>query len=276
MLSPLGPLLVEARNSGKAVGSFNAVSLDFVDGITSAAEEAGRPVVVALSESHLKFIDMETFLWAVRSRSERVHVPVSAQFDHAQSPAALEEALKSGFPSVMFDGKGLPYEEKVRITAELVKMAHRFGAVLEAPLGTIGSTGKEESEYTHPDMVEDFVRRTGIDILAASVGTVHGLSPGEAHLDFERLRKICDLAKIDISLHGGSGVRDEGYGRAVDLGVNKISIFTRLSQAGVKSVQEVIASGKYRYPDFLSATRAAVKATVGNLMARFSADRGDL
>lgn len=269
MLSPLGPLLADAKRSGKAIGSFNAVCVEFVDGITQAAEEARRPIIVALSESHLKFIDMETFLWAVRSRSERVHVPVSAQFDHAQSPEAVEEALKAGFPSVMFDGKGLSYEDKVWITAELVKMSHVYGAVMEAPLGTIGSTGKEESEFTDPDMVEDFVARTGVDILAASVGTVHGLSQGEAHLDFERLKKICDLAKRDISLHGGSGVRDQEYGRAVGLGVNKVSIFTRLSQAGVRAVQDVMTREKYRYPDFLPATRAAVKTTVSGLLERF-------
>lgn len=270
MLCPLGPLLKEARLERKAVGSFNAVAIEFVDGITAAAEELARPIIVALSESHLKFIDMETFLWAVRSRSERVHVPVSAQFDHAQSIEGVEAALKNGFPSVMFDGKGLPYEEKVRVTSELVKMTHSYGAVMEAPLGTIGSTGKEESEHTHPDLVQDFVTRTGIDILAASVGTVHGLSAGEARLDLDRLGTVCRLAGRDISLHGGSGVRDDEYSKVVALGVNKVSIFTRLSQAGVAAIKEVMLKDRYRYPDFLPATRAAVKATVESLLARFA------
>ena len=270
MLSPLEPLLKEARTQKKAIGSFNAVCIEFVDGIVSAADELGQPIIVALSESHLKFIDMETFLWAVRSRSERASIPVSAQFDHAQTPDSIETALRNGFPSVMFDGKGLDYEEKVRMTAELVRMAHSYGAVLEAPLGTIGSKGKEESELTDPDLVEDFVNRTGIDILAVSIGTTHGLSAGEARLDLLRLGRITSSCRVDISLHGGSGVPDDDYAKAVALGVNKISIFTRLSQAAVLAVKDVMTREKYRYPDFLPATRDAVNATVKGLLALFS------
>lgn len=275
MLSPLEPLLKQARAQGRAVGSFNAVCVEFVDGIVAAAQELGQPVTVALSESHLKFIDMETFLWAVRSRAERASVPVSSQFDHAQSIDSIEAALKQGFPSVMFDGKDLDYEEKVRVTAEVVRMARAFNAVVEAPLGTFGSKGKEVSELTDPDMVQDFVDRTGIDILAVSIGTTHGLSAGEARLDLDRLEQIASRCRAHISLHGGSGVPDADYPRAVRLGVNKISIFTRLSQAAVQAVREVMDRPTYRYPDFLPATRAAVGKVVRDLMVMFSARWND-
>lgn len=271
MLHSLEPLLRQARAEKKAIGSFNAVSIEFVDGIISAANGMGQPVVVALSESHLKFIDMETFLWAVRSRSERFSVPVSVQFDHGQSIEAIETALKSGFSSVMFDGKNMQYEEKVRLTRDLVRMAHSYGAVLEAPLGTVGSRGVEESELTDPEMVSDFVFRTGIDILAVSVGTVHGLAAGEARLDLSRLTRIASLCPVHISMHGGSGVPDEDYSKAVGLGVSKISIFTRLSQAAVGAVKEVMQKERYRYPDFLPATRQAVNATVSKLLCLFVA-----
>ena len=129
-------------------------------------------------------------------------------------------------------------------------MAHRHGVLVEAPLGKIGTVGKEsEAKYDHdavtdPELVEEFTTKTGVDILAVSVGTTHGRAAGESHLDYERLQKICNNTDVFISLHGGSGVADDSYRRAISIGVEKISIFTRVSTAAVDEIPGTSRAGQ--------------------------------
>ena len=265
---PLGTLLAQVRAEGRALGSFNAVSIGYMEAIISGAELAGLPVVVALSASHLKYLDMKTFVWYLQERGGSSSVAISSQLDHANDEEVCKQALDLGFSSVMFDGKGLDYSEKVRRTRALVAWAQGYKALVEAPLDDIGKCSRP-GKLTEPEAAEEFVAETGIQILAASVGTSHGLAPGQAQADVYRVREICRAVRAAVSVHGGSGIEDSAYGVLVSAGVAKISIFTRLSMASVAAVRAALAAGQPRYPELEQAARMAVAHEVYRLMGLF-------
>lgn len=269
-------MLEEARAGKYAVGAFNCFNVEMVQGIIAAAEGKNYPLILPLAESHIKFSDWELISYIMKNQAAKASVPVALQLDHAKKTETIEKAIKAGFSTVMFDGYELPFEEKIHQTRDIVEMAHRHGVLVEAPLGKIGTVGKEsETKYDHdavtdPELVEEFTTKTGVDILAVSVGTTHGKAAGESHLDYERLQKICDNTDVFISLHGGSGVADDSYRRAISIGVEKISIFTRVSTAAVNEIARVLENGRMRFPELLVEAKKGVTGEVGHLIDIFS------
>lgn len=269
-------MLEKARKEKYAVGAFNCFNIEMVQGIIAAAEEKKYPLILPLAESHIKFSDWELISYIMKNQAAKASVPIALQLDHAKKTETIEKAIEAGFSTVMFDGYELPFEEKIHQTKEIVEMAHRHNVLVEAPLGKIGTVGKEsEAKYDHdavtdPELVEEFTTKTGVDILAVSVGTTHGRAAGESHLDYERLQKICDNTDVFISLHGGSGVADDSYRRAISIGVEKISIFTRVSTAAVDEVAHVLENGRMRFPELLVQAKKGVTGEVGHLIDIFS------
>ena len=269
-------ILESARMGAYAVGSFNCFNIEMVQGIVKAAQDTDSDVILALSESHIKFSDWELITFAMNDQAAKSQANIALQLDHSKTFETVEKALKAGFSSVMFDGYDLAFDEKIKQTKEIVQMAHRFGAVVEAPLGRINTVGKEadviyrHDDLTDPELVKDFTLRTGIDILAVSVGTTHGKSAGESHLDYDKLEAICSKTHVYISLHGGSGVGDEAYRRAISLGVNKISIFTRVSTAAVDTIIKTLAAQRMRFPELLVEAKNGVATEVSRLMKIFA------
>ncbi|WP_343248270.1 class II fructose-bisphosphate aldolase [Diplocloster hominis] len=269
-------LLEDARKEKYAVGAFNCFNIEMVQGIISAAEEVNYPLILPLAESHIKFSDWELISYIMKNQSEKSTAKIALQLDHSKTFGTVEKALKAGFSTVMFDGYELAFEEKIRQTREIVEMAHASGALVEAPLGKIGTVGKDAAaKYDHdaitdPELVDEFTRKTGVDILAVSVGTMHGKTPGESHLDYDRLEKICQKTDVYISLHGGSGVSDDAYRRAIEIGVDKISIFTRVSTAAVDEIARVLENGCMRFPELLVEAKHGVTKEVARLMRIFA------
>lgn len=269
-------MLEKARKEKYAVGAFNCFNIEMVQGIIAAAEEKKYPLILPLAESHIKFSDWELISYIMKNQAAKASVPIALQLDHAKKTETIEKAIEAGFSTVMFDGYELPFEEKIHQTKEIVEMAHRHGVLVEAPLGKIGTVGKEsEAKYDHdavtdPELVEEFTTKTGVDILAVSVGTTHGRAAGESHLDYERLQKICNDTDVFISLHGGSGVADDSYRRAISIGVEKISIFTRVSTAAVDEIARVLENGRMRFPELLVQAKKGVTGEVGHLIDIFS------
>lgn len=268
-------LLSRARTEKYAVGAFNVFNIETVQGVIAAAEAAGCPLVLPLSESHIKFSDWELITYVMKNQAERASVPVCLQLDHAKRMETVEKALKAGFGCVMFDGYDLPFDEKIRETAVAAAMAHRAGALAEAPLGRISTVGADtESKYAHddvtdPSLVAEFTAKSGVDILAVSVGTMHGKKAGESTLDFPRLSEICKNTDAYISLHGGSGVSDDAYRLAIGAGVNKISIFTRVSTAAVDTIAAVLNERRMRFPELLAEAKRGLSQEVGRLIGIF-------
>ena len=198
--------------------------------------------------------------------------------DHGEDIEYVKRALDIGFSAVMYDGSSLSYEENVRMTKEVVALAKAAGADVEAEIGIVtGHEGrefglKEVSEaYTDPDLAARYVKDTGIDALAASVGTVHGFYTTKPNLDFERIVKIRELTGIPLVMHGGSGISVEDTQQAIRCGIRKINYFSYMSNAGVKAVKKLLEEKEVKYfHDLAKAAVDAMEADVLKAMAMFA------
>jgi fructose-bisphosphate aldolase, class II len=275
-LTTMQRLLEAAAASHCAVGAFNVFNLESASGVIAAAAQTGSPCILALAESHLKYNDLKYIGPALMQMASDAAVPVAVQLDHSKTVVNVQKALDLGFSAVMWDGYDLPYEEKVQQTREIVELAKRHGAWVEAPLGRIGKVGDTAGpKYPHdgptnPDLVADFTRRTGIHNLAVAIGSVHGMGLGGTTLDFGLLERIGRFPGAYLSLHGGSGVPDGDYQRAISFGVAKISIFTRVAMAASTAMAEVLKEETPRFPDLLVSARKGITAEVAGLMTVFN------
>lgn len=231
-------ILRNAHLEKYAVGAFDVNSLDQPHAIVEKAEELKSPILMVLPgviEPYVNFCDLA----AVTMRSaQNASIPVGIHLSHGMSLDAVERALKAGFTSVMFDGSKLEYEENIRQTAEAVKMGHAYGAAVEGELGALGSSFVNISEsMTDPALAKDYVKRTGVDILAVAIGNAHGFYKGKPNLDFQRLEQIYySLASMEVylTLHGGSGIPADHMKRAIAGGICKICIYTEMCVEGKK------------------------------------------
>ncbi len=270
-LTSLAPLLGHAQVGGYAVGAFSTIDLDLAQVIIDAAEAEKAPVVVALTAARAGAVDLYALAAAVRARAARAAVPIALHLDHGQTREIVDTAMDAGFTSVMFDGYGLPLDEKRRQTREIVERAHRQGITVEAEVGHI--TRVEDlraggpsiaDQLTEPDAGAAFARETGLDCLAVAIGNVHHLEPGGASLDLERLRAIARAAPCPLSLHGGSGVSDAALRAAIGAGIRKVSYFTRLARAAVDAIARRIAQAPAPLAEVLGAAHQAVRADVAD------------
>jgi fructose-bisphosphate aldolase class II len=236
--------LLATRPQGRAVGGFNVHNMEDVQAVIWAAEELQTPVIVMASESTVKYAGAAFIASLVRTAAEQVRVPVALQLDHGHTVEIVKECIDHGFTSVMIDGSRLPFSENVALTREVVKLAHAHGVSVEAELGRVG--GKEddmdvaahEAFLTNPDEAVEFVRLTGIDILAPAIGTAHGLYKGRPKLDFARLQEIAGKVDVPLVLHGGSDLPAEVLHETIRCGIAKVNIGTDLKYAitdGIKA-----------------------------------------
>lgn len=256
-LVDLNTVLIPAYKEQRGVGAFNVISGDFLEAIITAAEVKGSPVILNTAEVHMQYLDIDLIAVAVKKAAERAKIDVVWNLDHGMSFEFIAKAIKLGFTSVMFDGSHLSYEENIRQTKEIVKMAHAAGVSVEAELGAVG--GSEEGDlvteankalYTNVDQAKVFVEQTGIDALAVAIGNSHGKYKGDPILDFERLKDIKDATGIPLVLHGGSGISTDGFHKAIDRGISKINFFTGMSQTAMEVLKIELNKESIGYNDF--------------------------
>ncbi len=263
----LKPLLVDARSNGYAVGSFNVFNMESLLGIIDAAVQKQSPVIVAITESHMEYLDLESFMPMARELARRAPVPVGLHLDHARSLEVISRALRAGFSSVMYDGYQLPYETKVEDTKLVVRLAHAVGVTVETELGHVGRIGTEgmleSGELADPEVAGDFVQRTGVDVLAVAVGSTHSMDSPEAGLDLDRLKLIADSCDCYLSLHGGSGISVPHLRSAVKLGVAKVSVFTKLASTALGYAREYLSThDDANWPDMTQQARVGFRIAV--------------
>lgn len=239
----LKEILKGAVEGRYAVGAFDATDHLFAESIILAAEETNTPVILMVGDFPAP-VDYEQFYPYLVDRISRAKVPVCLHFDHGASFEACALAIRRGCSSVMIDGSALSFEENVALTKKVVEMAHACGVDVEGEIGAVGRNESLEGEnavslYTEPEDVKEFVRLTGVDALAVSIGTVHGVYKKAPKMDFERLAKIRELTDIPLVMHGGSGLSEEDFHKAVKNGMNKINAFTNLSIAVADKIAEV-------------------------------------
>jgi fructose-bisphosphate aldolase, class II len=275
-----GALVEHAASHSYVVPSFNVFNMESIYGAVAAAESARSPVVLAVAESHLRFTDLNDVAAVGRRQAVCSEVPIALHLDHGQSLTTVTEALKAGFTSVMFDGFGLPLKERVRQTRSVVDMAHSVGVSVEAEFGHITKQGVDADQRDQmlidPEQASDFATATGIDILAAAAGSVHGQRAGEAVIDFNRLADLSARLGCALSLHGGSGLSAEQVGQLAGHGVSKVSYFTGLSSAAVAGMRSALESdGDVRLTELMAvAQRSFAERAKERIRAFGSAGRG--
>ncbi len=289
MLVSLKPLMKDAMEKGYAVGAFNCPNMESVMAIIKAAEETGSPVILNYAEVHGNLISMEDIAPVMLQFAKKASVPVCVHLDHGQSVESCIKAIRLGFTSVMIDASAHDYEDNVKNTAEVVRLAHAVGVTVEAELGHIFSSdiGLNESSttetaesfenlddvYTDPDLAKDFVERTGVDVLAIAFGTSHGIYTQKPVLDLTRITKIKSKIDIPFVMHGGSGLSREEFQTAVKNGVRKINYYTYMTLAGGKAVKESLLKNKDEnifYHDIPMIGMEAMKENVKEAMEIFS------
>jgi len=233
----LRELIKDAKRNHYAVGSFNFNDFDDAYGMVKGASELNSPIILMTSVSIVtKFIDPYTCVKIAEGLEKEHNTPVCLFLDHCTDFDLIKKCIDAGYPSVMIDASKYDFEENINITKEVVQYAHSKGVSVEAELGKISGHEEnidvdEESIYlTDPEDVNIFVKATGVDALAVSIGTAHGFYKKPPHIDFERLKKISDNTDCPLVLHGGTGVSNEDLRKTIDLGVCKINVGTEFKK----------------------------------------------
>ena len=262
MLVNLKEILKLAEEDKSAIGMFNATGFDSLQAVIGAAEELNKPVIIAHAEVHNVYNDISMVGPAMVAVAQNAKVPVCVHLDHGTSLDMVYKALRLGFTSVMMDASALPYEENLRLTKMITEAAHSMNVSVEAELGRLvtGEAGsgeemvgaKAEDFYTRPEEAEAFCGATGIDALAIAFGTAHGFYSAQPKLDFDVIKNCAKATGLPLVMHGGSGVSEEGFKRAIENGIRKINYYSYMSKAGYMAAKAAIESGKTNYLHRLS------------------------
>ncbi|MGI6664565.1 MAG: class II fructose-1,6-bisphosphate aldolase [Christensenellaceae bacterium] len=211
-------MLKKAYDGGYAIGAFNVNNMEIIQGITEAAKEENAPLILQVSKGARNYAKQVYLTKLVEAAIEDTDLPIALHLDHGDSFETCKSCVDSGFTSVMIDCSHLPFEENIAITKQVVEYAHDRGVTVEAELGRLAgvedevNVSAEDSSYTRPEEVEEFVTRTGVDFLAIAIGTSHGAYKftGEPKLRFDILEEVSRiLPGFPIVLHGASSVIPE-------------------------------------------------------------------
>lgn len=274
MLVTLKEILKIAEARGCAIGSFNTPNMASLKAVIAAAEEKNEPVIIMHAQVHeeMGLCKMDEIAPIMLFFADKAKVPVCVHLDHGEDLNYVKRGLDLGFTSVMYDGSNLDEKLNLANTSITVELANRYGASVEAEIGSMGAresgASGGESIYTDPYAAEKFVKETGIDALACAFGTAHGVYLTQPKLDFDRLAEIKERVDIPLVMHGGSGVSHEDYKKVIELGIRKINYYTYMAKAGGNAVAEF--KDKTFYHDIEVAAIDAMKKDVMSAINVFS------
>ncbi len=258
-------MLRHAYDNRYAVGAFDIVSLELLQGVINAAEKCRAPVILGLAEPHLEHFDIELLAPAVEAAARRSSVPVAIHYDHGSDVAGAINGIRHGCNGVMVDGSHLPLQENIERTKSVVTMAHSCGIPVEAELGYVPDSG-DELVFTSVEEARGFVRLTGVDFLAVSIGTAHGRLGGKPKLDYQRLRHINDALQIPLVLHGSSGLSDDQFRRLIANGIAKVNYFTAITDHAAEQLRSNARDKDYGYLKMFNGVRESVEQDADRLM----------
>ena len=266
MLVNLDAVLKPAKAGHYAVGLFNTTDTDMLEAAITAAEEARSPIIIGTAEVLLPYGPLPLIAPALVAAAKRASVPVVVHYDHGLTFEKTMEALKLGFSSVMYDASAKDYASNIAETAEVTKIAHAFGATIEGEIGHVGLAADGDDTnglYTSVADAVDFWSKTGVDALAVAVGNAHGVYKQKPNIQQQRIKELREAISAPLVLHGGSGISDEDFKKAIDNGIAKINIHTDLCLAGMKAMRESCAAidpAKPATGDYLKTHTARVRA----------------
>ncbi|WJW74800.1 class II fructose-bisphosphate aldolase [Thiohalobacter sp. IOR34] len=246
-LVDLRDMLHHARHHGYAVGAFDLLGLEFLEGTIGAAERCRSPVVLSLAEPQFDQLDPELLMPAVEAAARRAAVPVAIQLNHGSSLGSAIRAINLGCNGVMLDASQASLTDNLRRTYEVVEMAHACGVPVEGALGRLPNARGRSAQLlpTEVDEARSYVEQTGVDFLAVSIGTVHGALKGKPELDLARLRRLGETLDIPLVVHGGSNLDEAQIRQLAAGGVAKIDYCTALLDAADSCLAQQ-GSGDYR------------------------------
>jgi fructose-bisphosphate aldolase class II len=267
----LTEVLSPAAAIGTGLGAFNVFSIEHAEALVAAAEAAGTPVVLQISQNAVRYHGaLAPIALATLALARSGAGPVVVHLDHATDASLVDEAAELGFGSVMFDASRMPYAENVAATAEVVRRCHDRGLDVEAELGEIGGKDGVHSPgaRTQPEEARAFVEATGVDALAVAVGSSHAMTERRVALDLELISELRAAVPVPLVLHGSSGVPDEELIRAVRAGMTKINIATHLNRVFTNSVRSSLADNPAMVDSrtYLGPARDAVAVEAARLL----------
>ncbi len=246
MLVNLKDVLLDAQKNKYGVGLFNTTDSDMLEAAISAAEELHSPIIIGTAEVLLPYGELELIAPCIVAAAKRASVPVVVHYDHGLTFERCMEALRLGFSSIMFDGSASEYSKNIADTAEVVKIAHSFGATVEGEIGHVGSASDGDDTatdmYTKVSEAVEYQKATGVDALAVAIGTAHGAYKSKPKLDLKRLSEIRDAVPVPLVLHGGSGLSDDDFRNSIAHGISKVNIFTDICYAGAKASADKLST----------------------------------
>ena len=260
-------LLRRAEEKNIGCGAFSVGNMEMVRGAIRAAEELDTPIILQIAEVRLKNSPLHLMGPMMVQAAKEAKVDVAVHLDHGLTFETVDKALEIGFTSVMLDASTLPFEENIARVKAVVEKARKYGATVEAELGLVG--GSEDGSCDHgirctdPDDAVVYARETGIDALAVAIGNAHGKYPVAPTLAFDVLEKIHEKVDIPLVLHGGSGITDKDFQRAISLGIRKVNIATASFNSLTAHVEKYMESTDKH--NFFDLNEAMVQGTYENV-----------
>ena len=260
-------LLKRAEEKNIGCGAFSVGNMEMVKGAIRAAEELNTPIILQIAEVRLKNSPLHLMGPMMVQAAKEAKVDVAVHLDHGLTFETVDKALGLGFTSVMLDASTLPFEDNIAKVKTVVEKARKYGATVEAELGLVG--GSEDGSCDHgirctdPDDAVVYARETGIDALAVAIGNAHGNYPVAPTLAFDVLEKIHEKVDIPLVLHGGSGITDKDFQRAISLGIRKVNIATASFNSLTAHVEKYMESTDKH--NFFDLNEAMVQGTYENV-----------
>jgi fructose-bisphosphate aldolase class II len=265
-------LIQDAEAGNYAVGAFNMHNDETTEALVRAAERARAPVFLQVGRAIVPHMGLRRAFEMTRRIAEASGADFVIHLDHGPWDEVLE-AIRLGFNSIMYDGAHLPFEENIRTTRRMVEICHDFGIPVEAELGRIPDADQEvdwAEYYTDVEEAERFVRETGVDTLAISVGIVHGVpTKAPVRLDVERIARIREATGIPLVLHGASGLPESEVMAAREAGVRKFNADTDLRHAFRAGMEAVWARGDRQLEDAMAEGRERMTVATMEKMRQY-------
>ncbi|HDU4639611.1 TPA: class II fructose-bisphosphate aldolase family protein [Klebsiella aerogenes] len=239
MFADMKQMVEKAWREQYALLAINCMNLESARAAVRVAEKYRAPIILNLYQGHLAHFPPATAMAVARTLAEEASVPVTLSLDHGKEPVKIRQAFRAGFSGLMIDASAFPLAENIRQTREVTTLAASIGLCVEGELGHLADAPCYDSAtnadlMTQPEDVAPFIEQTGIDLLAVSVGTAHGMyAPGVTPaLDFDRLAQVQRASSVPLALHGGSGTPFDQLARSPAFGVAKINVGAAVFEAG--------------------------------------------
>jgi fructose-bisphosphate aldolase class II len=263
--------MAEEKNVG--IGAFNTNNLEITQAIVSAANELSAPLIIQTTPGAIEYAGLKELFAIIKTLIDDSPIPLTIHLDHCKEITLINQCLDIGYRSIMFDGSDLLFESNVSETKKAVDLAHKYGALVEGEIGVVGRSeeGREKvlQKYSDPEEAANFVKLTGVDALAVSIGNVHG-APSKEKIDLDLLKKIDEIVSVPLVLHGASGLSRGDISQAIKFGIRKINIDTQIKKSFRKSLQENIDDPNKDLRDYLSDAREDTEITIKKYLKLFS------